>query len=387
MFKNIPKNVKILGLVSFFNDIASEMIYPIVPIFLTSVLQVPVSIVGLIEGIAESTASIVKFISGYLSDKVQKRKPFVVWGYGLGAISKLLIGLSYSWPFVLFARFIDRLGKGVRTSARDSLLLQNTTKENKGYVFGFHRAFDSLGAVLGPLLALLLLYSFKENIRLVFFIAFIPSVIGVLLLILFVREKNKEKDKKFKFSFKWKNLNPKYKFFLIVSLIFALGNSSDAFLILRAQNLGLTTILVTLTYVLYNLSQTIFSTPAGSLADKIGARKVFAIGLAIFAAVYFSFGFIKSPLLIWVLFPIYGIYIAFTDGISKAYISEFISEKESGTYFGLYQMGTAICSFFASFVGGLIWSVVSPSATFYYGAIMATLALFVLGYGKIIRKI
>jgi len=387
MFKKIPKNVVILGLVSFFNDIASEMIYPIVPIFLTSVLHVPVSIIGLIEGIAEATASIMKFISGYLSDKVQKRKPFVVWGYGLGSISKLLIGLAYSWPFVLFARFIDRLGKGVRTSARDSLLLQNATPQNKGYIFGFHRAFDSLGAVLGPLLALILLYMFKENIRSVFFIAFIPSVIGVLLLVLFVREKKKEEDKKFKFSFKWKNLNPKYKFFLIISLIFALGNSSDAFLILRAQDLGLTTILVTLTYVLYNLSQAIFSTPAGSLADRVGARKVFAIGLLIYAAVYFCFGIIKSPIAIWVLFPIYGIYIAFTDGISKAYISEFVTEKESGTYFGLYQMGTAICAFFASFIGGLIWSQINPSATFFYGSIMAVLAFIIFSYGKLIKKI
>jgi len=337
MFKKIPKNVFVLGLVSFFNDIASEMIYPIVPIFLTSVLQVPVSIIGLIEGVAEVTASIMKFIFGYISDKTAKRKLFVTGGYGLSAASKALMGLAYSWPFVLFSRFIDRSGKGVRTSARDALLLQNSTSQNKGFIFGFHRAMDSAGAIVGPLIALVLLYFLEENIRLVFFLAFIPSAIGVILLILFIREKKKTaKEKKFSFSFKWKDINPKFKFFLLISIIFGLGNSSDAFLILRAQSLGFSAFLVTLAYVFYNVSQTIFSTPAGSLADKIGARRVYGIGLLIFAAVYLSFAVINDPIWIWIIFPIYGVYIAFTDGVSKAYIAQYIEEKESGTYFGIY---------------------------------------------------
>ena len=388
MFKKVPKNVFILGLVSFFNDVASEMIYPIVPIFLTSVLHVPVSVVGLIEGIAEATASIMKFVFGYVSDKAAKRKIFVTGGYSLSAISKALMGFAYSWPFVLFARFLDRLGKGVRTSARDALLLQNATSQNKGFIFGFHRAMDSAGAVVGPLIALVLLYSLQENIRLVFFLAFIPSVIGVILLIIFVKEKKKLNDgEKFNFSFKWKNLNPKFKFFLLISLIFALGNSSDAFLILRAQDLGLTTILITLAYVFYNVSQTIFSTPAGSLADKIGARRVYGIGLLIFAAVYVAFAMINDPVWLWVIFPIYGIYIAFTDGVSKAYISHYIEEKESGTYFGIYQTGIALSAFFASFFSGILWTQFGPPATFFYGAGMAVLAFIALSYGKIARGI
>lgn len=386
MFRNIPKNVFILGLVSLFNDIASEMIYPIVPIFLTSVLGAPVSVVGFIEGVAEATASVMKFISGYISDRVQKRKIFVVSGYGLGSISKLLTGLAVSWHFVLFARFIDRFGKGIRTSARDSILLQNATSQNKGYIFGFHRAMDSLGAVVGPLLALILLYLLKNNIRTVFFLAFIPSLIGVLLLILFVKEKKQEISKSsVKISFSWKNINSKLKLFFVISIIFALGNSSDAFLILRAKDLGLATTLVVLTYVLYNISQTIFSTPAGQLADKIGARKIFALGLVIFSFVYFMFGIINHPLLIWILFPIYGLYIAFTDGVSKAYISEFITEKESGSYFGMYQTGIAISSFFASFFGGILWNSINPSATFYYGAIMAFLAFLVLSFARLFK--
>lgn len=388
MFKKIPGNVYLLGLISFFNDIASEMIYPIVPIFLTAVLGAPVSLVGLIEGIAEGTASIMKFVSGYISDKQRKRKIFVTWGYGFGALSKLLIGLASSWVFVLFAKFIDRLGKGIRTSARDSLLLQSTTEKNKGYIFGFHRAMDSFGAVIGPLLAMVLLLFFKDNIRIVFFLALIPSVIGVILLILFVKEKRPAaKSKKVKIDFRWSNLSPRLKLFLIISFVFALGNSSDAFILLRAKDLGLTTIFVTLTYVLYNTVQTLFATPAGQLADKIGARKVFGIGMFIFALVYFLLGIITTPKLMWIIFPIYGLYIAFTDGVSKAYIARFITEKNSGTYFGIYQSGIAFCQFFASFIGGLLWTKISPSATFYFGSIMAILALLILYYGKTFKRI
>ena len=386
----IPRTVLILSLVSLFNDIASEMIYPIVPIFLTAVLGAPVTVVGLIEGLAEATASFMKFLSGYWSDRVHKRKVFVVVGYGLGAISKILIAVASLWPFVLFARFIDRLGKGIRTSARDALLLQNTTKNNKGFIFGFHRATDSLGAVIGPLLALLLMHYLNENMRLTFVIAFIPALIGVVLLVLFVKERSNplsQESKKNIIHISWREINPHLKLFFIISMIFAIGNSSDAFLILRSKQLGLTTTLVVLAYVLYNVIQTLFSTPGGQLADRIGARKVYAIGLAVFAFVYFAFGFINNPVWIWVLFPIYGIYIAFTDGVSKAYIAEFITERESGTYFGIYQTGTAICQFMASFIAGVLWTKVGPSITFWYGGAMATAALFVLGCGKFAKRI
>lgn len=377
--KAVPATVLVLSLVSLFNDIASEMIYPIVPLFLTTVLGAPVSVVGLIEGMAEATASSMKLISGYWSDKIHKRKIFVVLGYGFGALSKLLIAVATVWPFVLFARFIDRLGKGVRTSARDSLLLQNTTKVNKGFIFGFHRAVDSLGAVIGPLLALVLLSVFRENMRLTFMVAFIPAVIGLLLLVFFVKEKADKKGqelvKKKNIKISWKEINPSLKLFFIVSMIFALGNSADSFLILRSKQLGFTTLLTVLAYVLYNVVQTVFSTPGGQLADKIGARRVYFIGLIVFAFVYFGFSLIQNPVFIWILFPVYGLYIAFTDGVSKAYISEFITERESGTYFGIYQTGMAICQFLASFIGGLLWSSFGPSYTFLYGAAMAVLAL------------
>ncbi len=384
--KKVPRNVFILGLVSFFNDMASEMIYPIVPIFLTTVLKTSIPVFGIIEGIAEATAAFTKYLFGSLSDYFKKRKIFVVLGYSFGAISKLLIGLASSWPLVLVARLIDRSGKGLRTAPRDSLLLENTNEKNRGYIFGFHRAFDSLGAVIGPLVALFLLYILRENIRLVFYLAFIPSLIGVILLIILIKEKKYQSsgEKKQLVNINIKSMNPQFKLFLFISFIFALGNSSDAFLILRAKNLGLTTLMVTFAYVLYNISQTIFAIPAGKLADKIGAKKVFSYGLLIFSFVYFCFGFIKNPAFIWIIFPIYGLYIAFTDGVSKAYISEFIEKKESGSYFGFYQTIIAIGTFLASTIGGLLWSKVAPSATFYYGSIMAMISFLLFSLYKTI---
>ncbi len=378
--KRPPFTVIILGLVSFFNDLASEMIYPIVPIFLTTVLHTSIPIVGFIEGLVEAIASITKYFFGAYSDYLQKRKVFVTVGYSFAAVSKVLIGLAFGWPMVLFARIIDRFGKGLRTAARDSLLLENSTPENKGYIFGFHRAFDSLGAVFGPLLALVVLYFLKDNIRQTFFVAFVPALIAIFLLVFLVKEKKpevkKEKSQFVKISFK--NMDSKLKLFLLISFIFASGNSSDIFLLLQAKNLGFATITVVLAYVLYNVSQTVFATPAGILADKIGARKIFAGGLLVFSIVYLFFGLINSSLWLWFLFPIYGVYIAATDGVSKAYLSEFIQKKESGTYFGAYYALTAIGTFIASLIGGLLWYFINPHATFLYGSTLAFIAFLIL---------
>lgn len=379
-YKNLPFTVVALGLVSFFNDLASEMIYPIVPIFLTTVLHASVPIVGFIEGFVEAVASITKYFFGAYSDYLQKRKIFVTLGYSFGAISKILIGLAFGWPMVLFARFIDRFGKGIRTAPRDSILLENSTAQNKGYIFGFHRAFDSLGAVFGPLLALIVLYFLKNNLRQTFFIAFIPAFIAILLLAFFVKEKKAEvKPEKKKFvRISFKNMDSKLKLFLLISFIFAAGNSSDAFILLQAKNLGLATTAVIFAYVLYNISQTVFSTPAGILADRIGARKIFAGGLLVFSIVYLLFGLVNSSFYLWFLFPIYGIYIAATDGVSKSYLSEFIQKRESGTYFGAYYTLTAVGTFLASLVGGLLWQFINPHATFLYGSMMAFIAFLIL---------
>jgi MFS family permease len=386
--KPISKNVVMLGLVSLFNDIASEMIYPIIPIFLKVVLGAPATVIGLIEGLAESASSLLKVVSGWFSDKLKKRKPFVIFGYGLSSLSKILLGLAHSWPLVLVARFIDRFGKGTRTSARDALILESVEPENRGRAFGLHRAMDSLGAVIGPLLALAMIIFLKDSYSTIFFLAFIPSFIGVLLLIFLVKEKTKtaasvsDQAAKPTFKFKWSDLDSHFKFFLFVSVIFAIGNSSDAFLILRAQNLGLSVTLTVAAYVLYNLTYSAFSYPAGVISDKIGPKKVLTAGFLIFSLVYFLFGLTNQSFLMWVLFPIYGVYIALTDGVSKSYIARTISVEKSGTAFGAYQTVIGLCTFLASFLAGLLWNYISPSAPFVFGGLMSALAALIFFFSR-----
>lgn len=370
MKTKIPKNVIWLGFVSFFNDVASEMIYPIIPIFLTGVLGAPVAIVGVIEGIAESTASILKVISGWLSDKLRSRKPFTIVGYSISAVSKVLLGMAFAWPLVLFARFIDRFGKGVRTSSRDALICESSNVSDRGRAFGFHRGLDTLGAVIGPILALISIHFLDNNFRLIFFLSFIPAFIGVLLLIFFVSEKNKAADPCAPFRFDWHGLDPSFKIFLAISFIFALGNSSDAFLILRAQNLGLSLTLVVLAYTLFNLAYSVFSLPAGIIADKIGPRKVLFAGFLFFAAIYLFFG-LASSFLLWFLFPAYGIYMALTEGVSKAYISSLVPDEKTATAFGIYQTSIGLCTFLASFFAGLLWTYAGVSAPFIFGSVTA----------------
>jgi len=372
----ISKNIFVLGLVSFFNDVASEMVYPLVPIFLTSVLGTPVAIVGLIEGIAESTASVLKVISGWLSDKWQKRKPFVVAGYSFSAISKILLSLAFSWPFVLLARFIGQFGKGTRTSARDALISESSENSVRGRAFGFHRALDTLGAVVGPLLAILAIHFLDNKFRLIFFLAFIPAFIGILLLFFFVKEKKKEKKFSSTFHFNWAEIDPSFKIFLFINFIFSLGNSSDAFLILRAQNVGLSASLVVLVYVLFNFTYAIFSMPAGIISDKIGPKKVLLAGFLLFSGVYLFFGLAHSGLFLWFLFPIYGIYMALTEGVGKAYISNLVSQEKTGTAFGVYQTTIGLTTFFASLGAGLLWTYIGVSAPFIFGSIMAAISAF-----------
>ncbi len=378
----VAPNVFALGLVSFFNDVASEMIYPLIPLFLTSVLGAPATVVGLIEGIAESTASLLKVVSGWLSDRFQSRKPFTVAGYGFSSLSKLLLGLAYAWPLVLVARFVDRFGKGVRTSARDALITESSAPEERGRSFGFHRALDSAGAVVGPLLALVAIDAFGENYRQVFFLAFIPALIGVLLLVIFVKEKRATAKKTAPFHFHWADLDASFRLFLFISFIFALGNSSDAFIILRAQDLGLSLTSVILVYVLFNIVYTLASTPAGIISDRLGPRVVLISGFIIFAAVYLFFGLAADGALLWLLFPIYGLYMALTDGVGKAYISNLVPSEKSGTAFGVYQTVIGLCTFLASLFAGLLWTYVGVSAPFIFGSIMALLAsllFFALG--------
>ncbi len=367
----------VMGMVSFFNDFASEMIYPIVPIFLTAVLGAPVDVVGLIEGIAESTASLMKVASGWLSDKFKKRKLFVVAGYSLSTVGKVILGLAVLWPMVLLARFVDRLGKGIRGAPRDALIVESTPADSRGKAFGFHRALDTLGAVVGPLAAIALMELFHQQYqqyRLIFLIAAIPSVIGVVLLCLYVKEIKSEGKHEAVFKVNWRELDPSFKIFLLISVVFAVGNSSDAFLILRAKNLGLSVIMTVFAYVLFNVTYSLLSTPAGIISDKIGARKVLFIGFLLFAVVYLFFGLAKSGVWIWVLFPVYGIYMALTEGVARSYIAGMVRSEITGTAFGVYQMVLGVCTFFASLIAGLLWERVAVGAPFIFGAVMAVLA-------------
>ena len=381
-FKGIRKNVLVLGIASFFTDISSEMLYPIVPIFLTAVLGAPMSVVGLIEGIAESTASILKAFSGWLSDKIGKRRPFVVGGYTLSSFAKPILYFAYVWPVVLISRFLDRLGKGLRTSPRDAMIADSTDAPYRGKAFGLHRAMDTLGAILGPLLAIYFLAAFKENLRIVFLVAFIPAALAVLTLVFFLKEtevvpKANADIKKLNIG----QLSSDFKKFLLASSIFAIGNSSDAFLIVRSKQLGLSITLVILAYVLYNISYSVFSTPFGILSDKWPRKNVMMIGYLIFALVYIGFALVKSASMVWILFFVYGFYIAMTDGVGKAFVSDMVPKEYTATALGLYHFVLGIFAFFASFVAGLLWVKIGVAAPFLYGAIMAgasCIALLVL---------
>lgn len=367
-WSRISRNVRLLGLVSLFNDIASEMLYPIIPVFLTAVLGAPVYIVGLIEGVAEAISNIIKFFAGWLSDKAQSRKKFVAAGYALSTVGKILYAVTFSWPAVLLARVTDRFGKGIRTAPRDALIADSSDKRYLGASFGFHRALDTTGAVVGPLLALLILLLFQNNYRLLFAIAIVPSVLGLLLLVP-VKE---IRPKKSVFSFNLGQLrmfSKELKLFLLITLVFALGNSSDAFIILKAKGIGYSLTAIVLLYTLYNVVYAVFSTPAGIIADKLGKARTIAAGFFIFAAVYLGFAVFAKPL--WLLFAIYGLYIALTDGVGKAYISQLAPSQLKGTALGIYAGATGIGTLVASALAGALWTFVSPAAAFLLGTATA----------------
>lgn len=369
-------NVITLGFVSLLNDTASEMVIPIVPIFLTTVLGAPAYIVGLVEGIADAVSKLLMAFFGIVSDRKQKRKPFVAWGYGLATTSHLIMALASTWPVVLLARVINRTGKGVRTAARDALITESIEKEQRGKWFGFHRTMDSMGAVIGPLISIYLLKIFHDNYPRLFLFAFVPAFLGLLLLLSLVKEHPKEEINLLKMKFQWHKANDSYKIFLLISTIFALGNSSLAFLILRAQNLGLTVGLTIFTYVLLNLTYSIFSLPAGIEADKIGSKRVLFIGFLIFGFVYMLFGFINEAKWVWWLFPIYGVYLGLTDGVSKTYVSKLVPHEISASAIGIYETVMGVCSLLSSVIAGYLWSFMGARSPFYYGGIMAFIACF-----------
>lgn len=374
MKNKISPNVVLLGVVSLLNDISSEMVYPIVPIFLTTVLGAPVSVVGFVEGMADAVAKILMAVSGYMSDRVHKRKLFVGAGYSLASMSHLLMAIANLWPIVLVARVLNRSGKGIRTAARDAMITESTEKQDRGFSFGIHRTMDDFGGVVGPLLSVLFLSWLGISYKNLFLIAFLPSLIGALIIFIFIKETKKILAQRKTETFSFKKTGTPFKVFLLISFIFAIGNSSDAFLVLRAQSLGMSISLTVFTYVMYNITNSLFSVPAGLIADKIGFKRVMATGFVTFAVVYFLFGYINDSKYIWILFPLYGVYMALTDGVGKAYISKLIPHEVSATAFGLYQTIMGFATLASSILAGFMWTTLGNRSPFYFGAVMALLA-------------
>jgi len=368
----VSRNVFVLGLVSLATDVASEMLYPIIPIFLTVTLGAPVAFLGLIEGIAEGTASLMKVGSGWYSDRLSVRRPLVAAGYGLSAVGKVLLATAFHWPQVLIARTTDRFGKGVRTSPRDALIADSSLPEVYGRSFGFHRAADTAGAVIGPLIGLAILQIVGQNhLRPVLLAATIPGVLSVGLLV-FVRERRRPPQPVAKATGSAKldlsGASPVFWMFLSVSLLFALGNSSDTFLILRAKDLGLSLSIVILMYVLYNASYSLLSLPAGIVADRIGKRRLVTGGFFVYGLVYMGFALVGQGSAVWPLFLVYGVYMAFTDGQARAMVAELSPEERRGTFLGLYHTGIGLMAVAASVIAGVLWDVVGKPAPFWLGA-------------------
>ena len=379
--QGLTRNVVFLGLVSGLTDISSEMLYPLMPLFLTTVLGAPMSAVGFIEGCAEATASLLKAAGGIWSDRSGKRKPFVVWGYTLSSFSKPLMALASTWHFVLFARFIDRMGKGLRTSARDALIASSIREEHWGKAFGFHRAMDTAGAALGPVVALLLLNYAKLGYRPIFVIAFIPAMLGVLILMWLVKENTPAPEMsstqaapKPGFMESLRRMSPEYKLFLVFYGIFALGNSSDVFLLLKARNMGFDATRVILAYIGYNVVYALCAAPAGWLSDRIGRRKTMAFGFLVFSAVYLGFALSGKAEMVWLLFAAYGFYGAFNEGVAKALVADLSGDENRATAMGIFQGLAGILAFFASLAAGFLWDKINPSAPFLLGSGCAALA-------------
>jgi len=391
--KGLPRNIWAVGLTSFFMDISSEMVINVLPLFLANVLGVKTDIIGLIEGVAESTASILKIFSGWLSDKLRARKWLAVAGYAMSALAKPFFYFADSWSWVAGVRWMDRVGKGVRTAPRDALVADSISKEKRGMAFGFHRAADTAGAMIGLLIALLLVWLAQaSNLELgratfktIVLVSLIPAFLAVITLIVGVKEiKPTSQQAAPKFAFK--SLGKPFMTFMVIVGIFDLGNSSDAFLILRAQERGISVLGILALLAIFNLVYTLVSTPAGSLSDRIGRRNVIIGGWVVYALVYLGFGLASQAWQIWMLYIVYGLYYGMAYGTAKAMVADLVIEELRGTAYGTYNAILGIIDFPASLIAGILWEGtggwrgLGPSAPFLFGAALALIAviLFIL---------
>ena len=375
-------NIIFLGLVSFFADISSEMVYPIIPLYLTAAFGATPLLVGFIEGIAESLASLLKVYSGYLTDKYQKKKPVAFIGYATGLIYKIALLVSTSWTGILISRIIDRIGKGIRTSPRDVMVSESAKETDRGQAFGIHKALDMLGSAIGIILSYFILLRFKDNTssyKLIFIISIIPAVIALLMFI-FIKEKNTVYPQKERQGFfnQFKNLDQKLKMYLLISMIFTLGNSSNSFLLLRANTAGFDATSVILLYFIYNVTASLLAIPFGRMSDRFGRKNILVTGYIIFAVVYFSFGIADTKMGFMLLFMLYGIYTATTAGVERALITDIAPANLKGTMLGLQQTIVGISLFFASIIFGFLWNNFGSFIPFAFGATLSLISAILL---------
>ena len=385
--KDLPRNIWAVSLTSFFMDISSEMVINIIPLFLSNILGVKTNIIGLIEGVAESTASLLKLFSGWMSDKLKARKWLAVAGYGLSALAKPFFYFASSWHWVAGVRWVDRVGKGIRTGPRDALVADSIEPEQRGLAFGFHRAADTGGAMVGLLIALGLVWAAQSSevslglgtFRTVVLVSLIPAVLAVLSLAIGAKE-TKVKGAREAPTFSFKALGKRFVVFMLIVGLFDLGNSSDAFLVLRAQERGMSVTGILGMLVVFNLVYTLISTPAGSLSDRIGREKLIIGGWIVYALVYLGFGLADTIWHVWVLYILYGFYYGLAYGTSKAMVADLVPEELRGTAYGTYNAVLGMIDLPASLIAGFLWQGAGswqgfgPSAPFLFGAGAALLA-------------
>jgi len=392
-FKDLPRNVWAVGLTSFFMDVSSEMVINIIPLFLANVLGVQTSIIGLIEGIAEATASILKLFSGWLSDKLGGRKWLAVAGYGLSAVTKPFFYIASSWELIAGVRWADRIGKGIRTAPRDALVADSVTKEVRGLAFGFHRAMDTAGAMVGLIIAAVVVWMAQANnldlskptFQTIVLLSLAPAFLGVLSLAVGAKDVAVDKKRELP-KFSLKSMGKPFFIFLVIVSIFTLGNSSDAFLVLRAQNLGISVIGILIMLAVFNLIYALVSTPAGSLSDRVGRRRLIVGGWLVYAAIYLGFALAQQAWQVWVLYVVYGFYYGMAYGTANAMVADLVPEELRGTAYGTYNAVIGLLAFPSSLIAGLLWQGAGswtgfgPSAPFFFGGSLALVAALLMAF-------
>jgi MFS family permease len=389
-YRKLPRNVFAISLVSLLNDASSEIIYPLLPIFLTTVLGASPSAIGVIEGAAESISSLLKLAAGYLSDRLRQRKVLVVFGYALAALARPTLAFAINWHHVLAIRLTDRIGKGVRSAPRDAMIADAVSVEQRGIAFGFHRAMDHGGAVIGPLLGFLLVYFMVANqnapsrseFQWLLILAALPAIGAVLVAILFMRESQLRAAQATELpTLSLRGFDTNFKRFLLILAVFTLSNSTDSFLILRARSIGVSIKNSLLLWAAHHCIKVLSSLWGGDLSDRLGRKRLIVSGWILYAAVYAGFAFVSNQAQIWVLFLVYGIYFGLAEGAEKALVADLVRPEQRGTAYGLYNLAFGITVFPASLLMGLIWNWQGPTAAFLVSAALgatAALLLFVL---------